>query len=178
MSRKKIEHLTFRVDNSASTPKEFNILGAEYNGFDLNKNPMGGVSVGVPQSSAAQAQADNLNTVFTITELKFRVSNVEQLSEPLYIKTKMATGELTEIPITPSDYTSPDNAQDKLVASGPVAIKINGNVGFRGTLLPKSKLTIFISLEYDYRPSNFIEQVRSFFSTPAHRLMRLVPEIR
>ncbi len=167
---KKTEHVTLNISNSSSGNSPFNVFGASYNGFNI-QTP--NVSIGVPQSSAGQLQADNLNTAFTITEMKISVNNVDQLDVPFNIKTKEMTGQLTTIPFTPSDYTDPANAQPKLIDAKNLNIKVNGDVGFEGTLLPNTHMSIFVSFEYDYRPSNFIEGISNYFSSKVHRLLNL-----
>lgn len=167
-TQKKQEHLTLKASNSSGTEQPFNLFGASYNGFDLDT---ANVTINVPQSSQGQVQADNMNTAFRIVEMKISVSNVDQLDVPIYIKTKDATGEESQVPFSPSDYTNPANEQDKLVDSGPINIPINSNVGFQGTLLPKSNMTLYVTLEYDYRPSNFINGMKNFFQTRVHKLM-------
>ncbi len=78
------EDINFVIDNAAppapapAVDKEFNLLGASYNGEDIS----GGIhpDITVPQSSTKQVQRDNQNTAFWIKSMLISVNDAGQFN--------------------------------------------------------------------------------------------------
>ena len=151
------KNITFNIENNTPDVKQYNLLGASFNGEDISSP---GLTVKVPQSSTKQVQRDNQSSVFVITAMKVKVSNLEQLDETINIVSKEMTGAATSNPITPSDYQNPANEQAKLIVmnqqTGFQPIKVWGNVGLQGNLLPKSNMTVTATIEYRFQPGNYL----------------------
>lgn len=152
---------TFEVQNNDPDPKQFRVLGDNWNGTQAP-----GVDAEVAESSLGQVTRDTLTNAWMIDKFKVITNNPNNFTHPLYIIFRSATGYQAKQLIHMSTWQNPQDANPNIVVSPDnMNILVTGDIGFEGTLEGNSNMSI-IAFRKPYKSkrtkavnksSNFLE---------------------
>lgn len=151
-------YLTITINNPTNSPGKWVAFS-----YDEGLKSSPGISVGVSQSSLAQATRESADHPFVVTEIKVHTSSDAQMLNPITIRNKEYTGPSDEQQFTPADFEDPNYKTPNFIKITDPKIKIKGQTALEGTINAKSKMTLILEIKPETKISSFIDSVLSLF---------------